>query len=74
MHLLRNIQKSDPEENVKHKIMKKPYLDYWQRQHIIHDTHLGNILRLNIELKKCSRQMIRSFPFQFIINSLSKKL
>lgn len=74
MHLSKNIQKLDHVERKRHKIMKKPYLDYWQRQHIVHDTHLGNMLRLNIELKKCSRQMIRSLPFQFIINWLTKKL
>lgn len=54
--------------------MKKPYLDSWQRQHVLHDTHLGNMLRLNIEIKKCHRQIIKSLPLSFIIEWINKNL
>lgn len=74
MRLLKNIQKLDPEENVKHKIMKKPYLEFWQRQHIIHNTHLGAMLKVNLEMKKTMREILVILRIHDIVECLSKKL
>lgn len=54
--------------------MKKPYLDLWQRQHVIHNTHLGACLKVNIELKKIMRTIGKELYLHEIICWLNKKL
>ena len=54
--------------------MKKPYLEFWQRQHIIHGTHLGAMLRFNLEMRKLMREIFIALRIYFIIEWLSKKL
>lgn len=53
--------------------MKKPYLDCWQRQMIIHNTYLGALLKNNLEIRKLQREILRLCRIEKIVNWLTKK-